>query len=57
MVLILVQEALGSIVEQVDAAVVQRGQYPWTILVEGEALHSFAFGLELSLHHLFFFDT
>ena len=48
----LIEEALGAVVEEVDAPIVERGQNPRPVLVEGQALHALALRLELSLHHL-----
>ena len=46
------EEGLRAIIKQVDAAVVQRGQYPGPVLVEGQALHALALRLKLRFHHL-----
>ena len=52
MVFVLVEEGLRAIIKQVDAAVMERGQHPGPVLVEGQALHALALRLKLSFHHL-----
>ena len=51
MVFKLVEQALRSVVEQVDAAVVKRCQNPGSVLVEGQAFDALALSFKLSLHH------
>ena len=46
------EQHLRSVVEKVDAAVVERGQDPWAVLVKGQPFNTFALGLKLCLHHL-----
>ena len=52
MVLVFVEECLRPIIEQMDAAVVERCQDPGAILVEGQALDTLALRLKLCFHHL-----
>ena len=47
----LIEQTLRSVVEQVDASIVERRKDPRTILVERQALYSLALGFKLGLHH------
>lgn len=55
MVFIFVKETLCTIVEQMNAAVVEGCEDPGSVLMEGQAFHTLALRLELSLHHLLSF--
>jgi hypothetical protein len=43
----------SSVVKEVDASIMERSKDPWTVLVEGETLHTLALGLKLILDHLY----
>ena len=55
MILEFVDKALGAIVEQMNASIMERSEDPGAILMEGQAFDTLALRLKLSLHHLFFF--
>ncbi len=46
----LLEEGAHAVVPQLDDAVVQRGQDPGSLRVEGQALHPGGLGLELGQH-------
>ena len=52
MIFVLVEEGLRAIVEQMDAAMMERGQHPWPVFMEGQALDALALRLKLGFHHL-----
>ena len=52
MVFVLVEEGLRAIVEQVDAAMMERGKHPRPVFMEGQALDALALRLKLRFHHL-----
>lgn len=53
MIFKLLNEDCSSIVEQIDAAIVERCQNPGPVLVEREPLHSLTLRFELSHQHIF----
>lgn len=53
MVFELFEETAGPVIEEVNGAIVERGEDPGTVLVEGEAFNSLAFGFELCFQHIF----